>query len=42
ALEPTMRSYCSAVHSVGSGDNAVLSVITKRGAAPRLVKVKFQ
>jgi S1-C subfamily serine protease len=42
AVEPTMKSYCDAVHTVASGDSAVLSVITKPGVAPRLVRVKFQ
>ena len=41
-LEPTMQSYCSAVHTVGSGDSAVLSVIERPGAPARLVTVKFQ
>jgi S1-C subfamily serine protease len=41
ALEPTMQSYCEAVHTVASGDNAVLSVVERPGAAPRLVTVKF-
>src|SRR4051794_2400801 len=42
SLEPTMNSYCDAVHTVASGDAAVLSVVVKPGAAPRLVRVKFQ
>jgi S1-C subfamily serine protease len=41
-LEPTMRSYCGAVHSVASGDEAVLSVVVKPGEPARLVKVRFQ
>jgi S1-C subfamily serine protease len=41
-LEPTMRSYCGAIRSVGSGDDAVLSVIVKPGAAAKIVKVHFQ
>jgi S1-C subfamily serine protease len=41
-LEPTMQSYCEAVHSVASGDDAVLSVIEKPGAAARLVTVRFE
>jgi S1-C subfamily serine protease len=41
-VEPTMRSWCDAVHTVASGDSAVLSVIDKPGAAARLVSVRFQ
>jgi S1-C subfamily serine protease len=41
-LEPTMKSYCDAVHTIASGDSAVLSVVTKPGAAQRLVRVRFQ
>ena len=41
-LSPTMESYCEAVHTVASGDAAVMSVVTKAGSAPRLVRVKFQ
>jgi S1-C subfamily serine protease len=41
-LLPTMQSYCDAVHSVNSGDAAVLSVIEKPHAAARLVSVRFQ
>ncbi|HKP89463.1 MAG TPA: trypsin-like peptidase domain-containing protein [Thermoleophilaceae bacterium] len=41
-LEPTMASYCAAVNTVRSGDNAVLSVVERPGAAARLVTVKFQ
>jgi S1-C subfamily serine protease len=42
SLEPTMKSYCEAVHTVASGDAAVLSVVDKPGAAAHLVRVKFQ
>jgi serine protease Do len=41
-LRPTMRSYCDAVGSVRSGDKAVLSVIERAGASPKLVTVRFQ
>jgi S1-C subfamily serine protease len=41
-LEPTMSSYCDAVGGVGSGQDALFSVVTKVGGPVRLVKVKFQ
>ena len=42
SLDPSMRSWCDAVHSVGSGDGAVMSVIAKPGGATHLITVKFQ
>ena len=40
-LEPTMRSYCNAIHAVMPGERAVLSVIDSAGAPARLVTVRF-
>jgi S1-C subfamily serine protease len=37
----TFGSYCDAVRSIGSGQTAVLTVLSKPGAAPKQVRVKF-
>jgi S1-C subfamily serine protease len=37
----TFGSYCDAVRSIGSGQTAVLTVLSKPGAAPKQVQVKF-
>jgi S1-C subfamily serine protease len=41
-LEPTLRSYCNAVRTVHSGQEAVLSVVSKPQSAAKLVRIKFQ
>jgi S1-C subfamily serine protease len=41
AVEPTMRSYCDAVHALRPGEGAVLSVVDSIGGAARLVTVHF-
>jgi S1-C subfamily serine protease len=38
---PTFGGYCDAVRTIGSGQTAVLTVVSKPGAPPREVQVKF-
>jgi S1-C subfamily serine protease len=41
-IRGNFAGYCDAVRSVDSGQTAVLTVVTKPGAAPKRVSVKFQ
>jgi S1-C subfamily serine protease len=37
----TFGGYCDAVRTIGSGQTAVLTIVSRPGAAPRQVQVKF-
>src|SRR3954451_19745486 len=40
-LDGTFAGYCDAVRSISSGQTAVLTIQTRRGAAPRQLSVRF-
>src|SRR5207248_2870284 len=41
-MDPSLTSYCDAVHDVGPGQNAVMTVVPKPRAKPRQLAITFR